>query len=251
MIRAESARGDSRALLARGARELGLQLTSDELEMLEAFQEELLNWNQRINLTAITSPEEVAIKHLLDSLTVLRALPPALADERASGSLADVGSGGGLPGIPLAIVRPCLRVSLIEATRKKCSFLEHVAHRLSLTGVTVLHGRAEELAHRPDLRERYDVVVARAVGALAVLAELCLPLVRPGGYFIAMKTPRAAAEIAAARRAVELMGGGCEQMIPVRLPILDQERLLVVIEKQRLTPALYPRRPGVPARSPL
>jgi 16S rRNA (guanine527-N7)-methyltransferase len=238
-------------LLATGAEELGLHLLPSQLAQFATFQHELLEWNKRVNLTSITAPEEIQVKHFLDSLTVLKALPDAIRRGDESAKLLDVGAGAGLPGIPLAIVCPNLQVTLLEATQKKCRFLDHVVDVLGLASVVVACGRAEELARRSDLRETFDVVVARAVAPLAVLAELCLPFVRVGGLMIASKKLGIDEEIRAARRAIETLGGVLKPPVIVRLPVAHEDRQLIVVEKVRPTPSIYPRRPGVPAKAPI
>jgi len=238
-------------LLVRGARELGIELSEKQLRQFGLYLRELLEWNQRMNLTAITATEDVQVKHFLDSLTVLAGLPKPVRQGVSEATVLDVGAGAGFPGIPLGIVLPSLSVTLLEATRKKCKFLEHLIGTLGLAGATVACGRAEEWAHRADARERYDVALARAVAPLAVLAELCLPFVRLGGRMIAPKKLGIDEEIRAAGRAIKLLGGKFEPPLVVRLPILDESRQLVVISKIHPTPSPYPRRPGLPAKSPL
>ncbi|MGH2457407.1 MAG: 16S rRNA (guanine(527)-N(7))-methyltransferase RsmG [Chloroflexota bacterium] len=215
------------------------------------FQRALLDWNQRANLTSITEPADVQVKHFLDSLTVLTGLPEAVRLGMGPAALLDVGAGAGFPGLPLAIVRPLLDVTLLEATQKKCRFLEHIVAVLGLPNVDVLGGRAEELAREPARREAYDVVVARAVASLAALAELCLPFVKIGGRMIAPKKVGIESEVAAAGRAIGLLGGRLAVPIIVRVPFLDEARQLIVVEKVRPTPTRYPRRPGLPAKLPL
>jgi 16S rRNA (guanine527-N7)-methyltransferase len=237
--------------LTVGAAKLDIRLSPNQCSQFAAFMGLLIDWNERINLTSITEPREIQIRHFLDSLTVVDALAPGVRAGEQPATLLDVGAGAGFPGIPLAIVLPRVAVALLEATQKKCRFLEYVVHDLGLPNVDVHCGRAEELGHRDDLREAFDVVVARAVAPLATLAELCLPFARVGGRFIAQKTRGIDAEIRAAQRAIPLLGGQMVRPIDIVLPIADEPRLLVVIEKVRPTPAPYPRRPGVPAKSPL
>ena len=204
-----------------------------------------------MNLTSVTEATDVQVKHFLDSLTVLAAMPEPVRRGERTCTLLDVGAGAGFPGIPLAIARPLLRVTLLEATQKKCRFLEYVVTALHRPGIEVVCGRAEELAHDPKRRGAYDVVVARAVASLATLAELCLPFVKVGGRMIAPKKLGISAEVAGASRAIGELGGRMAEPVVVRLPIVDEERQLLVVEKVRVTPARYPRRPGVPAKTPL
>ena len=236
--------------LAAGAAELGIGLTPEQVEQFRVFQAELIDWNQRMNLTSIVEPREIEIRHFLDSLTVLAGLydSPALGQ---AARLIDVGSGAGLPGIPLAIVVPTLRVTLLEATQKKCRFLDHIVDTLDLPNAEVRCGRAEELAHLPDLRAAFNVAVVRAVGGLAALVEMCLPFLRVGGRMIAQKKLGVENEVVAATRAVATLGGRLAPPIVVRVPFLDERRQLIVVEKVRPSPSAYPRRPGRPATSPL
>lgn len=225
-------------------------LTGRQLDLFVRYGELLLQWNERLNLTAITEPEEIVTKHFMDSLSVLVALDPLAGD--GSLTVIDVGTGGGFPGIPLKIARPQWRVTLLEATRKKTDFLEMAVGDLGLEGVTVLWGRAEEVAHLPDHRERYDAAVARAVAELAALAELCLPFVRVGGRFVAQKGARVTDEVDRARRALEVLGGHLLAIERPAIPGLEgEERALVVVEKAAPTPDRYPRRSGMPAKRPL
>jgi len=244
-------------LLEVCANEMGIRLTPRHLAMFQTYQRELLEWNQRFNLTAITQDDHVQIRHFLDSLTCLVALrqfPPKSAHGQRTDTslrLLDVGSGAGLPGVPLQIVCPRWQVTLLEATGKKVGFLEHLRDVLGMTKLEVLHGRAESLAREEEHREQYDVVVARAVAEMPVLAELTLPFTRMGGLVIAMKAATAEAEVADADRALSILGGHLLKIIPLELSGLAEPRRLVVIRKSAVTPDAYPRRPGIPAKRPL
>ena len=234
--------------LAAGARKLGLELTPQQLEQFQVYYQELIDWNRRLNLTAITDYEEVQVKHFLDSLTVVPALrQPPSKDMR----LIDVGTGAGIPGIPLKILLPDIQLVLLDATKKKASFLEHIVHRLGLKDVEIVVGRAEEIAHQPEYREGFDLVLSRAVANLPVLVELTLPFCTVGGRFIAQKKGDLRAEVQAAQRAIFLMGGELTDVKRIELPEFADERWLVVIDKVKETPPQYPRRPGVPAKRPL
>lgn len=237
--------------LLRGARALDITLSSQQVTLFLRYQDAILDWNQRMNLTSIVEPAEVQVKHFLDSFTVLAALPEAVRDGKKAARLLDVGAGAGLPGIPLAMIRPKLDVVLLEATQKKCRFLDHAVELLGLENARVVCGRVEEVAHQTDQRGSYDFVVARAVGTLAVLVELGLPLLRVGGRLIALKKLGIESELAAATRAIAVVGGRLVPAVAVTVPILDEPRQLVVVEKVRATPRAYPRRPGLPSRSPL
>jgi 16S rRNA (guanine527-N7)-methyltransferase len=236
-----------RQLLASGAQQFDLALSEAQLGAFERYSRELIAWNERVNLTRIVIPGEIAIKHFLDSLSVSLALP----ELRSPLAVIDVGSGAGFPGLPLKIALPDIVLTLLEATAKKTAFLEHVVGVLGLTGVTILTARAEAAGRRPDRREQYDLAVARAVAALPVLAEYTLPLVKVGGRVILQKGQEPSSEIEAAARALQILGGRVGDVRPVPIPGLEAARHLVVIEKERPTPAIYPRRPGLPAKKPL
>jgi 16S rRNA (guanine527-N7)-methyltransferase len=233
--------------LARHAREfLGIQLSSAQLSALKRYEEELIEWNQQLNLTAIDQPEKIRIKHFLDSLTCLKAMRDTPMDR-----VVDVGAGAGFPGLPLKIVCPPMRLTLVESVGKKASFCQHVVDTLGLENVTVLAERAEVVGTLPEHRERYDWALARAVAALPVLAEYLLPLVQIGGRVLAMKGESGPAEAHASERAFQLLGGHLRQLLPVTLPGVEEQRYLVVIDKVAATPDRFPRRVGIPSKRPL
>lgn len=225
---------------------LGLSLSSAQRHAFERYAAELLDWNRRVNLTAIVEPEAIGIKHFLDSLTCLLAMRGQTA-----GRVIDIGTGAGFPGLPLKIVTPALQLTLVEATGKKADFCRHIVDLLGLDGVEVLHARAEEVGQMPAHRQAYGWALARAVAPLAVVAEYLLPLLRLGGRAIAMKGESGPAEAQQAEAALRVLGGTLRQLLPVELPGVAESRYLVVIEKTAATPAAYPRRSGVPARRPL
>ncbi len=232
-------------VLQESARRLGWQLTTAQLAAFQTYADELAAWNQRANLTAINQPDAVQIKHFLDSLTCLLAFPPGQGLR-----VIDVGSGAGFPGLPLKIVRPDLRLALLESVGKKCDFLRHVTARLQLDGVEIIQGRAEDCGQNADQREHYDVVLGRAVAELRVLAELTLPLCRVGGVVIAQKRAAIDDEIKSAARAIAALGGALSTCLPVDIPGVEP-RQLVVLNKIAPTPAAYPRRAGMPEKRPL
>jgi 16S rRNA (guanine527-N7)-methyltransferase len=223
----------------------GVHLSPAQRQAFERYAALLAEWNAKFNLTAIKDPKDVQVKHFLDSLTVLKALPAGPL------SLIDVGTGAGFPGLPLKIMRPDLRLTLVEATGKKLTFCQAVVEALGLSGVRTVHARAEEVGRQPEHRERYDVAVARAVAEMPVLAEYLLPLVRRGGWAIAQKSKDAPAEAQSAERALARLGGELGQLIEVELPGIVDPRYLVVIRKTAATPHRFPRRAGTPAREPI
>lgn len=229
-------------LAAKGA-EAGLSFTEAQLEQFTAYYELLVETNKVMNLTAITEPEEVAVKHMIDSLL-------AFDTGFAGKTLADVGTGAGFPGVPLKIYCPQLQVTLIDSLGKRLKFLEQVIAALGLKGIRCEHARAED-AGRSKHREAYDIVTARAVARLSVLAEYCLPLVKQGGTFIALKGSKYAEEIAEGKEAVKLLGGRLLSAEEVKLPGLDDGRAIVKIAKLKATPKQYPRKAGTPEKQPL
>jgi 16S rRNA (guanine527-N7)-methyltransferase len=236
-----------RALLQRGLAQFDIGLTAEQLDVFDAYAQLLIEWNQRMNLTRIVEPSQIATKHFLDSLSVL----PALPREPHPLKIIDVGSGAGFPGVPLKIVQPDLSLTLLEATEKKVRFLDHLIVTLNLQDVIILHARAEEAGQQALHRAGYNVAVARAVAALPVLAEYLLPFVQLGGYAIVQKGQYPTQELQAAVNAVEILGGAIEQVIPVNIAGLDGARHLVCVQKVNSTPKQYPRRAGLPAKKPL
>lgn len=237
------------AALAEGAASLGLSLSGAQVERFAAFRALLLDWNERVNLTAITDPVEVPRLHFLDSLTCLQALPESDRDEPLR--LLDVGSGAGLPGLALAVACPAWRVTSLEATGKKVRFQEAVIAALGLENATAVAGRAEEMAHRTEWRGSFDVVTARAVAALPTLLEYCCPFVKVGGTVVAPKKGDLADEVAAGRSAALLLGARLAASLPVALPGLRDGRVLLAARQERPCPAQYPRAAGAPAKRPL
>lgn len=241
--------GDDFAPLVEGAAALGVALDEAQVARFRRYREMLLDWNTRVNLTAITDPAEVVTRHFLDSLTCALALPPA--EQARPLRLLDVGSGAGFPGLPLAIGFAAWRVMLLEATGKKVRFLEAVIAELELKNARALHGRAEELARDAGHRGRYDVVTARAVAALPTLLEYCTPFARVGGWVVAPKKGELAGEVAAGARAAALLGARLLDPISVAIPPLSDGRALLVARQEHPCPAQYPRPAGAPAKRPL
>jgi 16S rRNA (guanine527-N7)-methyltransferase len=237
--------------LIDGAKALGLRLTAAQQAAFQLYYENLVAWNQKFNLTAITEYEQVQIRHFLDSLSCLLAAETRQALNRPQPRMLDVGSGAGFPGMPLKLACPETRLTLLEATGKKVTFLEHMVAQLGLRQVTVVHGRAEEVGHDATHREQYDLVLARAVAELPVVAEYTLPFCKLGGWVVAQKGEAGAAEAWTAEQGIALLGGELRRVVPVELPGLPEDRSLIVIAKTGITPAAYPRRPGIPSKRPL
>lgn len=237
---------DITELLREKAMLASIDLTEPQLAAFKFYYEELIETNKVMNLTALTEPEDVVTKHFLDSLLIL--------DEKVffqEAKLCDLGTGAGFPGIPLKIVRPDLQISLIDSLSKRLKFLDRVIATLKLDDIVTKHARAEDAGRSKEYREHYDVVCARGVASLAVLSEYCLPLVRVGGFFVAMKSARYAEELESARKAIKTLGGQIELVREVKLPGLDDERRIIYIKKIKSTPTLYPRKAGVPEKNPL
>lgn len=230
-------------LQAKGA-EAGFSFTEEQLQQFTRYYEMLVETNKVMNLTAITEPEEVAVKHMVDSLLTY--------DKSFDGkTLADVGTGAGFPGVPLKIYCPSLRVTLIDSLDKRLKFLESVITELGLKGIRCIHLRAEDAGRNKQHREKYDIVTARAVARLSVLAEYTLPLAKKGGQLVALKGSKYAEEIAEGEEAVKILGGRIISAEPVKLPGLDDGRAIIRVEKLRSTPMTYPRKAGTPNKQPL
>ncbi len=235
--------------LYSGVRKLGLYLSPEQLQQFETYYQEMVDWNQRVNLTAITSYEEVQIRHFLDSLTVTLAWPPRMGNIGIQ--LIDVGTGAGIPGLPLKILFPEIKLTLLEAVAKKAAFLLHLKQKLRLDNVEVITGRAEGVAHLSPYRERFDLVLSRAVASLPTLVELTLPFCALGGIFIAQKKGIIDQEVNRGARAISRLGGRLREVKRVELEAFTDERYLVVVDKLFPTPLLYPRRSGLPAKKPV
>jgi len=235
--------------LIEGAAKLGLKLSSYQLEQFDIYYRELVDWNNRVNLTTIIDSKDAQIKHFLDSLTVITALKQR--NNIGNMRFIDVGTGGGFPGIPLKIALPDIKMVLLEATAKKAAFLSHLIEKLGMKNIDVITGRAEEAAQNPQYREQFDIVLSRAVAALPVLVELTLPFCTVGGSVIAQKKGDIQLELEQAAKAIDVLGGKLSGVERVELEELPDERYLVVIGKMSATPEKYPRRPGMPEKRPI
>jgi 16S rRNA (guanine527-N7)-methyltransferase len=245
---------DDRAIIISAMKELaryamdmlGLQLTNAQLNTFKRYERELVSWNKQVNLTAIDHPNKIRTKHFLDSLTCLLAMRDTPMER-----VVDVGTGAGFPGLPLKIVYPAMRLTLVESVGKKASFCQHIVAALGLEGVEILQERAEVVGMMAAHREQYDWALARAVAVMPILMEYLLPLVQIGGRALAMKGESAPAEAHTAERGIQLLGGHFSQLMQVTLPGVEDERYLVIVDKVAATPDKYPRRVGIPAKRPL
>lgn len=225
---------------------LGVELSERQLEQFLIYYEMLVEWNEKINLTAITEYDEVMKKHFIDSVSLIKAY-----DVSRNSTLIDVGTGAGFPGLALKIAFPNLQVTLLDSLNKRILFLNEVIEKLGLTGITALHGRAEDFAKPDKLRECFDVCVSRAVANLSTLSEYCLPFVKVGGKFISYKSEKIVEELPAAENAISVLGGRAGEQVSFLLPDSDLYRNLFVAEKIKKTPKKYPRKAGLPAKEPL
>jgi len=232
--------------IEKAAAAYGCSLCPEQMQAFTLYYELLVDWNTRINLTAITEPEQVAVKHMIDSVS---CHDPAVFF--AGARVIDVGTGAGFPGLPLKIFQPDLRLTLLDSLNKRVKFLQTVADALVLQDIAVIHARAEEGARNKAYREMFDVAVSRAVARLPVLCEYCLPFVKVGGYFVALKGMQYEAEAEEAKKSIFLLGGKVEAIRPVKLPGLDDIRAVIYIKKIKKTPAVYPRKAGTPEKNPL
>lgn len=224
----------------------GISLSSQQLEQFQTYYQLLVEWNAKMNLTAITDQEEVYLKHFYDSISAA-----FYVDFTKPYHLCDVGAGAGFPSIPLKICFPHIHVSIVDSLNKRISFLEELARSLQLTDVQFYHDRAETFAQKVEQRESYDLVMARAVARMSVLSELCLPLVKVGGTFVAMKAASANEELEIGQKAIDTLGGEIEGIHSFSLPEENSDRNIITIKKVKKTPKKYPRKPGTPNKQPI
>jgi 16S rRNA (guanine527-N7)-methyltransferase len=226
--------------------EKGIVLNETQMQQFELYFRELVEWNNKMNLTAITDEESVYLKHFYDSVSAA-----FFHDFSKPLRLVDVGAGAGFPSIPIKICFPHLNVTIVDSLNKRISFLQHLATTLKIENVSFFHDRAESFAKKKEHRENYDLVIARAVARMPVLAELCLPLAKVGGLFLAMKGPEVVNEIADSKKAIATLGGKVVRNESLLLPFEESTRHFVFIEKSKKTPNSYPRKPGTPNKQPL
>jgi 16S rRNA (guanine527-N7)-methyltransferase len=226
--------------------EKGISLSPTQLNQFETYYKLLVEWNEKMNLTAITEKPEVYLKHFFDSVSAAFYF-----DFSKEASICDVGAGAGFPSIPLKICFPHLKISIVDSLQKRITFLEELSRALQLENMTFYHDRAETFGQKVDIRESFDIVMARAVARMSVLSELCLPLVKVDGVFIAMKAASVAEELEDAMKAIATLGGQVRDVHHFLLPIEKSDRNIVIIDKKKPTPKKYPRKPGTPNRSPI
>ena len=231
--------------LSKKLSEHGIELTEAQKEQFQTYYQLLVEWNEKMNLTSITEEHDVYLKHFYDSIT-----PSFYYDFNGELSICDVGAGAGFPSIPLKIVFPELKVTIVDSLNKRIQFLNHLAAELGLQDVSFVHDRAESYG-KGAYRESYNIVTARAVARLTVLSELCLPLVKKGGQFIALKSSKGEEELQEANFAINILGGNVKETFSFELPEDAGERQMIVIDKRRQTSKKYPRKPGTPNKSPL
>ncbi|PTK28570.1 16S rRNA (guanine(527)-N(7))-methyltransferase RsmG [Mammaliicoccus sciuri] len=227
-------------------KESGITLTDKQIKQFETYFEMLVEWNEKINLTAVTEKEEVYLKHFFDSVT-----PSFYIDFNEIETICDVGAGAGFPSIPLKIVYPHLQITIVDSLNKRIKFLNELAASLDLDQVNFVHDRAETFGKSQQYRESFDLVTARAVARLSVLSELCLPLVKKGGQFVALKGSQGNEELEDAQFAISVLGGEVKAVNEFTLPLEESMRQIITIDKLRQTPKKYPRKPGTPNKEPL
>ena len=225
------------------AKQIEIELTKKQIEKFYNYMNLLLEWNEKINLTAIIEPKEVILKHFVDSLTIAKYI-------KENEKLIDVGTGAGFPGIPLSIVKENTDIVLLDSLNKRINFLEEVKENLKLENITTIHGRAEEFGKNKKERETYDIATSRAVAPLNILLEYLLPLVKVGGKAICMKGSNIE-EIENAKNALEILGGKIEKIEEITLPNSDIKRNIIIVKKVKNTPSKYPRKPGTPSKEPI
>jgi len=236
-------------ILVEGAEKIGINLKKNHLEKFSRYLDLLIEWNQKINLTSLKTNREIIIKHFLDSLTCIKVID--LYSNIEIISMIDIGTGAGFPGIPIKIVCPLNKLFLMEARKKKSIFLEKLIKELNLKWVRILEGRAENFGRCQEHREKYDIVISRAVAPLNILSEYCLPLARLGGLFIAQKGRSYKGELEKGVKAIQFLGGELIKVEKIQIPFMGQDRYLLVINKKKNTPLEYPRKEGLPQKRPL
>lgn len=226
------------------AKEINIEFSVEQLEKLYRYMELLLEWNEKINLTAITDPEEIILKHFIDSLTILKEI-------KDNEKVVDVGTGAGFPGIPLSIMNETIKITLVDSLNKRLIFLQDVIDELKLKNVKIVHARAEDFGKDKNYRETFDVAVSRAVANLSTLSEYLIPLIKVNAKCICMKASEADEEIENAKNAIKVLGGAIKKIDKFNLPKSDIGRTIIIISKEKCTPSKYPRKAGIPNKEPI
>ena len=230
--------------LLEKASTMGVRFSVEQMDKFYKYMNLLIEWNEKINLTAIIEPNEIILKHFIDSITILK-------DIKDGSTVVDVGTGAGFPGIPLSIMNPTLKITLVDSLNKRLIFLQEVINELDLKNVELVHARAEEFGRNKKYREKFDIATSRAVANLATLSEYLLPLVKINGKVISMKAGNASQEIEGAKKAIKTLGGNINNIEEFNLPQSDIGRTIIIIDKIKETPGKYPRKPGTPSKEPI
>lgn len=231
-------------IIKEQAEEIEISLDEKQINQFYHYMELLLEWNEKINLTAITKPEDIILKHFVDSMTIAKHI-------KKNATIIDVGTGAGFPGIPLKIIREDLQVTLLDSLNKRLLFLEEVIKELALKDITTIHARVEEFGKNKKYREKFDYATSRAVANLATLSEYLIPLVKIDGFCISMKGSEVEEEVEQSKTAISILGGKIEQIETFQLPKSDMNRNIIIVQKIKNTPSKYPRKPGTPSKEPI
>lgn len=231
-------------LMKKYGKKIEIEFTDEQLKKFYDYMNLLIEWNQKINLTAITEPKEIILKHFIDSLTINKYI-------QQKSTLADVGTGAGFPGIPLKILRPDIKVTLVDSLNKRINFLNEVIEKLNLEDIVTVHSRIEDFGKNKSYREKFDYVTARAVANLAVLSEYLIPIAKIGGKCVCMKGSNVEEEITSGKNAINVLGGKLEKVDEFVLPDSDISRNVIILSKIKNTPARFPRKAGMPSKEPL
>ena len=230
-----------KSIIKDGAKQLGLEISELQINQLIKYAQLLKEWNKKMNLTAIKDDEGIAVKHFLDSMT-------AISTGKIGETVIDVGTGAGFPGLVLKIMKPEIKLTLLDSLNKRITFLKAIAEELGIEGIEFIHARAEDGGRNSKLRASFDTVVSRAVANMTTLSEWCLPFVKKGGYFLALKGPLADEELPATKRAISILGGKTEAVYEADIPFSDLHHKIIIVKKERQTPMKFPRKPGIAAK---
>ena len=252
-------------MMQEKAKFLNIHFCVEQLEQFFAYMNLLIEWNEKMNLTAIIEPEEIVLKHFIDSITILENIESEnktknecenksenkKENKNENIKIVDVGTGAGFPGIPLSIMNPTLKITLVDSLNKRLIFLQEVVDKLNLKNIEIVHARAEEFGQNKKYREKFDIATSRAVANLSTLSEYLIPLVKVNGKVISMKASEAQQEISDAKNAIKILGGNIQKIEEFNLPESDIGRTIIIIKKEKQTPSKYPRKPGMPSKEPI